>query len=864
MLGMHGGFVDNTGDFSIAAAMVILPHVIGGTEVYDQPSAWTTVIENSDLVVLWGATLFKNNQIGWEPTDHTAYEFMQKLKEKGTKVISIDPRKTDAAKYFDAEWVAPRPNTDTALMLALALAHTLYAEKLYDEKFVNTYTVGFKKFLPYLLGQKDGQPKTPEWAEKITTVPADDIRKLARRMAKGRTMIMSGWAIQRQDHGEQPYWMLVALAAMRGQIGLPGGGFGLSYHYANGGSLTAKHASLGGIDAGENAVKEQVPYAHGLNDMLLNPGGSVDYNGEKITYPDIRLIYWAGGNPFSHQMDRNKQIKAWQKPETIIVNEPFWSNTAKFADIVLPANTTFERNDVVSASEYSGRFVVAMPQLVEPQYESKSDFDIFTAISDRLGFKDKFTGGKTEMQWIESIYGEAMTGAKKLNIDMPAFDAFWKGDGYFEFPVPEEAKKYTRFSDYRADPIANALGTPSDKIEILSLEIEKFGYDDCPPHPTWIEPTEWLGSEETKKHPLHIISPHPKYRLHSQMDNTWLRDTYEVAGREPLWMNPEDAKARGIGSGDVVRAFNDRGALLAGAIVTDRIRQGVVMLHEGAWYDPDRPGEVGALCKHGNINLVTLDKGTSKLAQGNIANTALVEVEITGWSPAGGEKYLFKDVGLRISLAHLSDDGVAKRVVIGTKDDAWGSTWQQVKISGWIKRNDVVADLDTIWKEAAPLYYTRCSRCHSLRKPAEFTANQWPHVLKIMTKRAGFSPEQAALVTALLQNHGKGLKVSDAFTQTATPPAPAPAAAVPKIVGTPQLAAKGTQLFQSASCNACHGNDAKTPAMPEYPKLAGQNAECLLKQILDFKKGARANHVDSVMKDAVQSLSRDDAEAIAY
>lgn len=633
MLGLHGGFVDNTGDFSIAAAMVILPHVIGGTEVYDQPSAWTTVIDKSDLVVLWGANLFKNNQIGWEPTDHTGYEFMRKLKQKGTAVVSIDPRMTDAAKYFGAEWIAPRPNTDTALMLALA--HTLYTEKLYDQKFVDAYTVGFKKFLPYLMGEKDHQAKTPEWAEKITTVPADDIRKLARRMAKGRTMIMSGWAIQRQDHGEQPYWMLVTLAAMLGQIGLPGGGFGLSYHYANGGSLTAKHASLGGIDAGNNAVKEHVPYAHGLNDMLLKPGQTVDYNGEKITYPDIRLIYWAGGNPFSHQMDRNKQIKAWQKPETIIVNEPFWSNTAKFADIVLPANTTFERNDVVSASEYSGRFVVAMPKLIEPLYESKSDFDIFTAISGRLGFKDKFTAGKTEMQWLDSIYGEAVAGAKKLGISMPAFNAFWKGAGYFEFPVPKDAKNYTRFSDYRADPIANALGTPSGKIEIYSLEIEKYGYDDCPPHPTWIEPAEWLGSKQADKHPLHIISPHPKYRLHSQMNNTWLKDTYEVAGREPLWMNPADAKSRGVVSGDVVRVFNDRGALLAGAIITDRIREGVVMLQEGAWYDPDKPGEVGALCKHGNINLVTMDKGTSKLAQGNVANTALVQVEkLKGAAPA--------------------------------------------------------------------------------------------------------------------------------------------------------------------------------------------------------------------------------------
>ena len=625
LLGQFGGFVDNSGDFSIAAAMVILPHVIGGTEVYDQPTAWTTVLENTDLVVLWGANILKNNQIGWEPTDHPTYDYLAKLKAKGTKVVSIDPRVTDTAEYLGAEWVAVRPNTDTALMLALM--HTLYTEKLYDEKFIKTYTVGFKKFLPYLLGKSDGQAKTPEWAAEITTVPADRIRALARLMAKGRTMLMSGWSIQRQDHGEQPYWALVTLAAMLGQIGLPGGGFGLSYHYANGGSLTANGAALGGIPAGENPVTVAVPYAHGLSDMLINPGKTVDYNGEKITYPDIKLVYWAGGNPLSHQMNRNRQIEAWRRPETIIVNEMFWTNTAQFADIVLPVNTSFERNDIVSVSEYSEHYIVAMPKLVESLYESRSDYEIFSAIAKRLGIEDKYTEGKSDMAWIESFYEEAVRDATKKGLTMPDFETFWNKTGVVAFPIPDEARNYVRFSDFRKDPIENALGTPSGKIHIYSREIESFGYDDCPPHPTWLEPAEWLGSGKTAKHPLHIISPHPKYRLHSQMDNTWLRETYEVAGREPIWINPKDAGKRGIEDGDVVRVFNDRGALLAGAIVTDRIREGVVMLQEGAWYDPDKPGEIGALCKHGNINVVTLDKGTSKLAQGNIANTALVEIE---------------------------------------------------------------------------------------------------------------------------------------------------------------------------------------------------------------------------------------------
>ncbi|MCB2093669.1 MAG: trimethylamine-N-oxide reductase TorA [Rhodobacteraceae bacterium] len=624
MLGLHGGYTDNSGDFSIAAAMVILPHILGGLEVYEQQSAWPTVINHSDLVVLWGCDILKNNQIGWSPTDHSTYEYIKALKAKGTKVISIDPRVTDTAEYLGAEQVAVRPNTDTALMLAIA--HTLVTENLYDKDFVERYTVGFDKFAPYLLGKEDGVAKTPGWAAAITDIPADRIVALARAMAKGRTMLMGGWAIQRAHHGEQPYWMLITLAAMLGQIGLPGGGFGLSYHYANGGSLTADGAPLGGISAGDNAVTEAIPYAHGLSDMLLNPGTTVAYNGESVTYPDIRLIYWAGGNPFSHQMDRNRHIEAWQRPETIIVNEPFWSATARFADIVLPVTTPFERNDIEIVSEYSGRWIVAMPKLIEPLFEARSDYDIFAAISKRLGFADKFTEGNSEMAWIASFYDAATTQAAMNGIDMPDFDSFWAA-GTFEFSVPDSARDYVRFSDFRADPAANALGTPSGRIEIFSETIAGFGYDDCPGHPTWLEPAEWLGAADAKTYPLHILSPHPKFRLHSQMDNTWLRETYEVAGREPVWINPADAAARKIADGDIVRIHNARGQLLAGAIVTDRVRAGVVILHEGAWYDPDEPGKIGALCKNGNINVLTSDRSTSRLAQGNTANTALVEVE---------------------------------------------------------------------------------------------------------------------------------------------------------------------------------------------------------------------------------------------
>ena len=242
-----------------------------------------------------------------------------------------------------------------------------------------------------------------------------------------------------------------------------------------------------------------------------------------------------------------------------------------------------------------------------------------------------------------------------------------------------------------------------------------------------------------------------------------------------------------------------------------------------------------------------------------------VKVEVTGWSPMGGARYLFMAISQRIRRAVLTDAGLPKRTVIGTGEDAWESTWQHARITGWIDKADLVPDVGTVWKEASKLYFSHCSRCHSLRKPREFTANQWPSVLKIMTARAGFSKDQAALVTALLQHHARDQKTEDSFSkEAATKKAAPPPVTVPKIVGTPKLAAKGAALFKKDNCIACHGKGAKAPIMPQYPKLAGQNAEYLLKQILDFKKGRRTNDAYSAMTNAVTSLPEDDAKALAY
>jgi len=241
-----------------------------------------------------------------------------------------------------------------------------------------------------------------------------------------------------------------------------------------------------------------------------------------------------------------------------------------------------------------------------------------------------------------------------------------------------------------------------------------------------------------------------------------------------------------------------------------------------------------------------------------------VKVEITGWSPAGGDLYLFKDAGIRINMLKLNDKGRKNRVGHDSKEDDYGASWQYTTVTGWIAAKDTSTDLDGIWRAAGDIYFSHCTRCHSLRRPGDFTANQWPQALKVMTVRAGLNPEETALVTMLLQNHGKDRNLEDAFTQeVATKPAPAPAE-VEEVKGTPELAAKGAELFKSANCIACHGEDAKTPIMPQYPKLAGQAATYVFKQVMDFKSGARSNDTDSVMRNNVAPLSDADIKAIAW
>jgi biotin/methionine sulfoxide reductase len=617
-LASFGGFVDQASNYSFGAALTFLPHVLGSAQAVTGPlTSWSSIVRHGRLVVLFGGANPKNMQVAKGGCGvHAVGGWMQELGRAGVEVVNVSPIRDDGPQAAAATWIPIRPNTDTAMLLALV--HTLVVEGLHDEAFLSRHCVGFERVRPYLMGESDGQPKDAAWASAITGVPADTIRALARRMAATRTMVSASWSLQRADHGEQPYWAVILLAATLGQIGLPGGGFGFGYGSAVGIAELPLAFGPPAMEVLANPLGQAIPGAR-IADCLLHPGERYDYNGKTATYPDIRLVYWAGGNPFHHHQDLNRLRRAWQRPETIIVHEPWWTATARHADIVLPATTTLERNDIgVSHRDF---YVFAMQQAIAPVGGARSDYDIFSDLARRLGCEAAYTQGRSEMEWLRHLYGRWREKARTNQAVIPDFDGFWN-DGFLE--LPRRTEDYIMFGEFCADPEKHRLATPSGRIELYSERIAGFGYDDCPPHPTWLEPAEWLGGASAGTYPLHLVSSQPRDRLHSQMDPGPVSAQGKVAGREAVAINPADAASRGISDGDVVRVHNGRGACLAGAVVTDAVSAGVVRLSCGAWYDPSGPK---GMCAHGNANVLTFDRGTSKLGQGPSSATVLVEVE---------------------------------------------------------------------------------------------------------------------------------------------------------------------------------------------------------------------------------------------
>lgn len=619
-LNLVGGATRSVDSYSLAAGEVIIGHVLGGFYAAPtQPSEWRTIIGNTELFVAFGGLPLKNGQIAQGGTGrHRQREAMIQAHSSGTDFVNVSPMKGDMDDCLNAQWMAPRPSTDAALMIALA--HTLVAEGLHDRAFLKRYTVGFDRYAKYLLGETDGIAKSADWAAQICDLPAESIRDLARRMAASRTMISASWSLTRQDHGEQPFWAAVNLAAILGQIGLPGGGVGFGYSAVNTTGLENTPLSFAAFPQGRNPVDRFIPVAR-IADMLEKPGQAYHYNGQTLTYPDIRLVYWAGGNPFHHHQDLNRFRKAWARPETIIVNEWCWNPLAKHADIVLPCTTPLERNDLCMGSR--DPYVVAMDAVCTPPGDALDDFQIFRKIARAMGVEDRYTEGRTTEDWIRWLYEESGARAEKAGRKLPELDDLRDAGWHRNEP---SSRPHIMLEAFRSNPDEYPLASESGLIELFSDRIAGFAYDDAPPHPAWLEPYEWLGADDAEG-ALHLISNQPATKLHSQLDHGPVSAAGKIAGREPVLMHPDDAAARGLKAADVVRVWNARGACLAAVRISPDIRRRVVQISTGAWFDPMPDGHGGVLCKHGNPNVLTRDKGTSQLAQGPSAMTCLVRIE---------------------------------------------------------------------------------------------------------------------------------------------------------------------------------------------------------------------------------------------
>lgn len=618
-LNVLGGYISSVNTYSSGAAMVIIPHVLGPYDSFDRKSVtWEAIERSTELVVAFGGMAIKNADVhGGGISRHVVLPKLFGAQKRGASFVSVTPLKDDFPADLNAEWLAVTPGTDVALMLGLA--HVLVSEDLHDRTFLERYTVGYPLFEDYLLGRSDGVPKNAEWAAEICGLGVDVIKALARKMARSRTLITVSHSLQRADYGEQPVWMGIVLAAMLGQIGLDGGGYSYSLGALGNIGKSQLAVPLPTLKQFKNPVPDYIPVAR-IADMLLNPGGDFHYNGHTLRYPDIRLVYWAGGNPFHHHQDINRLREAFRRPETIIVHESAWTSTARHADIVLPATTTLERDDIGAADRDD--LMIAMKKLIEPVGDARDDYAIFSQIAQQLGKFDTFTENRSSREWLVFLYETTREALAAGGHTAPSFEDFWEA-GEISLPIkPDDGGPANAF---RADPSAFPLKTPSGKIEIFSEVIAQFDYDDCAGHPKWYP--DRGAKDEKSLYPLHLVCNQPHQRLHSQLDYGDFSRANKIAGREPVRINPVDAAARGIAQGDIVRLFNARGACLAAAALSDSVCKGVMQLATGAWFEPDDPASDNATCIHGNPNVLTRDIGTSQLAQGSTGQITRVEVE---------------------------------------------------------------------------------------------------------------------------------------------------------------------------------------------------------------------------------------------
>lgn len=617
-LNLSGGYTSMRNTYSHAAAEVLLPRVIGfsNKEFEEELTTWPLIAEHCTFMLAFGGVSTRTAQIAsGGTTAHDVGYWMTRAAGNGMKTLCISPLASDCDALPGLSWQSIRPGSDTALMMALT--HELIVNDWADRGFIARCVSGWQPYEDYLCGTSDGVVKSADWAAPLCDIASEDIRALAARLQGEKVMVSLTWGIQRADHGEQPIWAGLALAAALGQIGQPGAGFGFGYGSTNMGGRPQRFIRWPAMSQGTAKVLDFIPVAR-IADMLLDPGASYTYDGEIRTYPDIKLVYWAGGNPFHHHQDLARLEQAWMRPETVIVHDHSWTATARRADIVLPCTAPLERDDLM-LNPRDNRLVY-MSRLTEPIAHARDDFVIFGGLAERLGFFEKFTEGRDVESWLRHLWDQTCAVAAEEGLDLPDFETF-REIGMVQPQMDD--RNHIAFAEFIADPANASLKTPSGRIEIFSDRIAALDLSDCVGHPAWYPPTE--GTFDAAKDVFHLISNQPKTRLHGQLDNGPVSKASKTKGRETCTMQTDAALALGFAAGDVILLQNARGGCLAGLRLDPDMRADCIVLPTGAWLDiQDTP--TGRICVHGNPNMLTIDKGTSGLGQGNIAHTAVVTV----------------------------------------------------------------------------------------------------------------------------------------------------------------------------------------------------------------------------------------------
>lgn len=624
LLSQVGGFLDQHGTYSTAQINTVMPYIYGGVS-----ESLLSEIKNSDLVVMFGHNLAETRMSG----GGQFYETLHALEQSKARVIIIDPRMTDSVTTLDAEWVPIYPGTDGALVAALG--YVLIKENLTDEDFLKQYCVGWDattlpesapanaSYKDYILGNgDDATPKTPAWASEITGISETRIIQLAREIGNARAAwISQGWGLQRTANGEQASRAVMMLPLMTGNIGKAGTNTG-----AWGGNVKY---SVPGF-AIPNPVKTVIP-CFMWTDAIFRGTEMTAKNahvlGKERLDTNIKFLWNYASNVMLNQhSDSNKTHTILQDEsmcEFVLVWETHMTASAKYADLLLPDVTSVESNDLIDNSYASGayHYFTRLQNAIEPLWESRQSYDVLAEIAGKMGIRDTFTEGRTHEQWIEFCYNKM----REKNPLLPTF-AETNGKGIID-RILADSSKHIALKDYRDNPQANPLKTQSGKIEIYSEALAQKGQewiltegDRIPAVAEYCPTFEGVSDTEMlKTYPLQMIGFHTKGHTHSTY--------YSVAMlREAVphmaWMNPVDAQARGLKSGDMAEIFNGRGRIRIAVKITERILPGVIGVPQGAWRNTNQEGiDVG-----GCINTLTTQR-PSPLAKGNPQHTNLVDVK---------------------------------------------------------------------------------------------------------------------------------------------------------------------------------------------------------------------------------------------